>query len=268
MPVTLDITGKTRVFGVISDPIAHVRAPAVYNPVFEARGIDAVLIPVHVTPEDLPAAVAGFKAQRSLYGLCVTVPHKVALMQLCDEVGEQGRLVGAVNAVRFTDDRRMVGENFDGQGFVAGMRAEGFEVTGKSVLQLGAGGAGMAIAYALAASGVSRLVIANRTRAKAEELAANVSAAYPSVPVEAGEPDPSGFDIAVNATSLGLAEGDALPLDPGKLAPKTVLAEIVMIPETTALISAALDRGCRVHYGRHMLDKQIDLMGDFIGATS
>lgn len=260
-----EITGKTRVFGVIADPIDHVRAPMVFNPLYAARGIDAVMVPVHVAPEQLETAIAGLKAQLNFGGLAVTVPHKLAIMDLCDEVGRQGRLVGAVNAVCFDADRNLTGDNFDGAGFVAGMRAEGHEVTARSVLQLGAGGAGRAIAFALADAGVSRLVINNRTRAKAEELAAAVSAAYPSVPVSVGAAEPDGCEIVINTTSAGLHPGDPLPIEARFLTSDLLVAEIIMIPERTPLLESALATGCKVQYGRHMLDHQIELIGRFLG---
>jgi len=265
MSATLDITGTTRVFGVIADPIAHVRAPMVFNPLFEVKGTDAVMVPVHAPSDRLETVLDGLKAQPNFGGLAVTVPHKLAIMELCDEVGRQGRLVGAVNAVRFDDKRRMIGDNFDGAGFVAGMRSEGHEVTGRSVLQLGAGGAGRAIAFALADAGVSRLVINNRTREKAEELAAAVSAAYPEVPVSVGTADPDGCEIVINTTSAGLHDSDPLPIDAKFLRPDLLVAEIIMIPERTQLLESALKNGCKVQYGRHMLDKQIDLIGEFLG---
>lgn len=268
MGATLDITGKTRVFGCIADPIDHVRAPMVFNPLFESRGIDAVMVPVHVAPDRLEAAIAGLKAQRNFGGMAVTVPHKLRLMELCDEVGRQGSLVGAVNAVRFDAERRMVGDNFDGAGFVAGMRAEGHEVTGRAVLQLGAGGAGRAIAFALADAGVSRLVIHNRTRAKAEELAAAVSAAYPAIPVTVGDAEPDGCEIVINTTSSGLHDSDPLPIDEAHLTADLLISEIIMIPERTKLLERALEKGCKVHYGRHMLDHQITLIGEFLGCLS
>ena len=265
MSSTLDITGTTRVYGVIADPIAHVRAPMVFNPLFEERGIDAVLVPLHAPTDQLEAVLNGLKAQLSFGGMAVTVPHKLRIMELCDEVCRQGRLVGAVNAVRFDSQRRMIGDNFDGAGFVAGMRTEGHEVTGRSVLQLGAGGAGRAIAFALADAGISRLVLHNRTRAKAEELAAAVTAAYPEIPVSVGAADPDGCEIVVNTTSAGLHDNDPLPIDAEFLHSGLLVAEIIMIPERTRLLESALSRDCKIQFGRHMLDKQIDLIGEFLG---
>lgn len=222
-------------------------------------------MPIHVAPKDLPACIDGLRATRNFVGFTATVPHKVEVLKLCDEVSAQGRAMGAVNWLKFDDDRRMIGENYDGKGFVEGMRSQGFEVTGETVLQLGAGGAGRAIAFALAEAGVSRLVIANRTEAKAREIADAVTAAYPSVEASAGPADPSGFGIVVNTTSLGLHDGDALPCDVDRLSADQLVAEIIMQPVETPILVAAKQRGCRVHYGRHMIEAQIDLAGKFTG---
>lgn len=261
----LNITGTTDVFGIIADPTDHVRAPMVFNPLFVERGIDAVMVPLHVRPADLGAAMAGLKAQGNFRGMAVTIPHKMAIMAFCDEIGEQGRLVGAVNTIRIDSNRRVHGDNFDGQGFVAGLRVEGFEVTNKTLYQTGAGGAGRAIAFAVAAAGAARLMIHNRTRGKAEELAAAVAAAYPKCNVTAVDAPDITVDIAINTTSLGLHPGDALPIDVALLSGTAVVAEIIMIPVETDLLKAAKAAGHAVHYGRHMLDQQIRLIGDFMG---
>ncbi|NQW10784.1 MAG: shikimate dehydrogenase [Alphaproteobacteria bacterium] len=264
---TLNITGKTTVYGIIADPIDHVRAPMVFNPAFEAYGIDAVMVPFHVTPDDLPAAIAGMKVMPNFGGLTITVPHKVAMMALCDELGASARRVGAANAARFTEDRRLIGDNFDGQGYVAGVTKGGFDFTGKRVLQAGAGGAGMAIAFAVAEAGAAAITIANRTVAKAAALADRVRAAFPACDVTGTAADiaPAGFDIMVNTTSLGLHAGDALPIDVDALDPGTVVSEIIMIPEETELLARAKAKGHPVHYGRPMLDEQARLIAAFIG---
>lgn len=268
----LTITGRTRVFGTLAHPIDHVRVPSVMNPAYARHGIDAVMVPIHVLPEDLADAVRGMRATRNLGGLCVTVPHKVTITALCDEVGASGRRVGAVNAVRFDPPdadgrRRMIGDNFDGQGYVAGMKAHGFDFAGKHVLQLGAGGAGMAIAFAVAEAGAASLSIANRTVARAEDLARRVHEAFPACTTRgvAADADPAGYDVAINTTSLGLHADDPLPVDVERLDPATVVSEIIMIPEETPLLRAAKARGHRVHYGRPMLDEQIRLIAAFIG---
>lgn len=261
------ITGKTRLFGVIADPIHHVRAPQMLNPLFLDWGVDAVLVPFHVPPGRLADAVAGFKAFPNLGGFAVTIPHKESMHALCDDLDQTARRVGAVNCVRREPDGRLIGAMFDGSGFIAGMRAHGFEPRGQKTLLLGAGGAAAAIAFALADEGVARLVIANRTISKAQDMAARVAAAVPGVPVAAGPADPAGFDLIINATSVGLKAGDPPPLDPDRLDPASLVAEIIMDPEMTPLLAAAKARGCRIHFGRPMLAEQLKLIGSFMMGT-
>lgn len=260
-----EITGKTRVYGIVADPIGHVRTPQALNAVMRERGVDGVLVPFHVSAADLATFFGGARTLRNLGGLIVTVPHKSAALPLCDEASERARLIGAVNAVRREPDGRLVGEMFDGLGFVAGLRQAGIEPRGMRAYLAGAGGAASAIAFALAEAGVSRLTIANRTRARAEELGERLSRACPALPVEIGTPDPAGHDLVVNATSLGLREGDPLPLDGDALAPGMIVAEVIMQPETTPLLAAARARGCQVQYGGPMLSCQLALMADFLG---
>jgi shikimate dehydrogenase len=261
-----EITGRTRLFAIVADPIGHVRTPQVFNARFAARGLDAVLVPVHVDAAGLPAAFAAFRAMRNLGGVVVTVPHKTAAAALCDAVGETGRAVGAVNTIRREPEGRLVADMFDGEGFVAGLRSQGLAPEGRRAYLVGAGGAGNAIAFSLARCGVARLTLANRTASKAEELARRLQAHFPDLDVGVGGPSPAGHDLVVNATSLGLEQGDAPPLDVGELAPDMIVAEIIMNPERTPLLVEAARRGCRVHLGRHMLDCQVELMARFMGA--
>jgi shikimate dehydrogenase len=261
-----EITGRTPLNAILADPLGHLRTPNVFNARIAARGQDAVLVPIHVAPAGLAALFDAARAMKNLGGLIVTVPHKAAAVDLCDEVSEMARAIGAVNTIRRDPDGRLSGEMFDGEGFLAGLRQEGIEPGGAAVHLSGAGGAANAIAFSLARAGVALLTVSNRTSSKAEELAARVRALYPAVDVRAGPPDPSGHRLVVNATSLGLREEDPLPLDVGRLTPDMIVAEIIMIPEQTRLLREAARRGCRVHLGRHMLDTQLELMARFIGA--
>lgn len=259
------ITGRTRVLGIVADPVAHVRTPEVMNARFAEHGIDAVTVPIHVAGDGLAATLSALRHLHNFVGLIVTVPHKTAVVGLCDEACEQARLVGAANAIRREADGELVCDMFDGQGFLGGLLANGIDPQGRRVLLLGAGGAASAIAFALATNGIAGLTIANRTRDKAEQLAARVGAAAPGCPVEAGPADPAGHDLVVNATSLGLNRDDPLPLEPGLLRPDMVVAEIIMEPERTALLRAARAAGCRIHPGRPMIDAQLRLLADFLG---
>lgn len=260
------ITGLTRLFGIIAHPVAHVRTPQAFNARFRALGIDAVLVPFEVPPERLGQAFDGLRAMTNLGGFVVTVPHKPAALSLCDVVSDGARRIGAVNTVRREPDGRLAGTMFDGDGFVAGLRLEGYEPRGRHAFLAGAGGAASAIAFALAEAGVTRLTIHNRTAARAAELAARVQAVFPQTEIGVGSADPSGHELVVNGTVLGLQPNDPLPFETDRLTPEMLVAEVVMKPETTALLAAARARGSRVHLGRHMLDAQLRLMAGFMGA--
>lgn len=263
-----EISGHTRVYAILADPVHHVQTPQRLNALMRARGHDGVMVPVHVAADDLAMVVAGLKGVKSLGGFVVTVPHKTAIVALCDEVSRQAQLVGAVNCVRREADGRLVGEILDGLGFVAGLRREGFDPKGRRVLLLGAGGAANAVAFALAEAGIVDLAIANRTRAKSEDLARRLAQAFPELHVDLDGTDPADRDIVVNGTSLGLAEGDPLPVDVARLTHRQIVAEVIMQPRVTALLAAAQAKGCRVHYGLPMLECQLEMMADFMGITS
>lgn len=208
----LEIDGRTRFFGIIADPIEHVKTPQEINRLAAEHGVAAVMIPLHVTADSLAAAFAGLRTIKNFGGMVVTVPHKTAALTLCDIVSSRARQVGAVNAVRREPDGHLVGDMFDGLGFVAGLERAGISVKGRRIYVAGAGGAANAIAFALADSGAAELTIANRTVVKAEDLLNRLRQSYPHLPARIGSVDPSGHELIVNATSLGLRENDPLPL--------------------------------------------------------
>lgn len=259
------ITGHTRLFGIVADPIAQVKTPQGLNPLMRERGVDGVLVPFHVAPPELAAFVRMLRGLRNFGGAIVTVPHKTSIVALCDEVEPLAVAVGAVNCIRREADGRIVGTILDGRGFVEGLRSQGIGPENRRVFLAGAGGAASAIAFALAEAGIARLGIANRTRQRSEDLAARLADAYPQLGVDAAPPSVSGFDLVVNATALGMAAGDPLPIDIAALTTDQIVAEIIMTPRTTPLLAAAADRGCRIHYGQPMLDCQLALMADFMG---
>jgi shikimate dehydrogenase len=258
-------TRKTHLYAILADPVAHVRAAEFYNPVFHARGLDAFLFPLHVRPEDLADVVPRLKKLRNLRGLLLTIPHKEAMARLCDELGADGRLADAVNTVRFAADGRLIGDMFDGVGLVQGALASDLALKGKNVLLVGTGGAGRAIAFALAREGVRSLTLANRTASRAAALAADLADRVPGIPVGVGPPDPSGHEVIINATSLGLHEADPLPVDPNLLTPAMDVIEIIAAVEVTPLRRAATDIGCRTMGGRAMVDHQIEAQLRFWG---
>ncbi|SFJ73862.1 shikimate dehydrogenase [Bosea sp. OK403] len=225
------------------------------------------MIPIHVQSRDLSTVLDGIRNWKNLAGFIVTVPHKTSIIPLLDEVTEAARIVGAVNAVRRDDGGRLIGHILDGAGFVAGLRQEGISIEGRSVYLAGAGGAASAIAFALAQAGVARLTIANRTLERCSDLVARLRQVHHDVRSEVGSIDPAGHDIVVNATSMGLKENDPFPLDVARLMPNQIVAEIIMQPEVTPLLAAAAKAGCRTHPGWPMLQCQLKLMADWMGAN-
>jgi shikimate dehydrogenase len=267
--VTAGITGATRVYLHLAHPSAHARTPQVMNAEFARRGVDAVAVSADVAPGDLGGFARGLHGWRNLAGLSVTMPHKEALAAHVDELAGPTALIGAVNVVRRESDGRLVGGNTDGAGFVIGLREAGYELAGRRVLLAGAGGAGRAVAFAVAKAGAGVLTIANRTATRAERLARDLAASYPAVTVAAaagvGPPDPAGHDVVINATSLGMQPGDPLPVAVSRLAPGTLVCDVVTRPARTRLLDEAAARGCIPHPGLPMLAAQIDLILDFLG---
>lgn len=262
--MAMEIDGKTRLYAIVADPVEQVKTPQTINALFQSRGFNGVLVPTHVAPQDLADYFKALRGIKNFGGLVVTVPHKQAIARLCDEVSDAARLIGAVNVVRREADGKMVGEILDGKGFVAGLRSHGIEPRGLKVFMAGAGGAANAIAFALAQAGVATLGVYNRTTDKVSDLARRLHQVFPALDVQAVGPKPDGFDLIVNATSLGMKETDPLPMNLDDLLPSQVVAEIIMKPETTAMLRHAQARGCKIQFGLPMLSSQAELMIQFM----
>lgn len=259
------ITGTTRLYAIIGDPIAHVRTPMAFNDYFLTRKIDAVCLPVHIGRDDLPRGWAGLRSIANLDGFIVTAPHKAEAARLCDRLESDGMHTGVVNTVRREPDGSFSGTLLDGRGFVSGLIKQGHHVKGQRFYMAGAGGAGTSLAYALADAGAVALTIHNRTRSRAARLVAEIGAAFPGIDVRVGTADAGDHGIVVNATSLGLKPDDGHSFDLASADPSALVAEVVMKPDMTPLLIAAESRGHAVHFGIHMLNSQLDLMMQFLG---
>lgn len=262
------IDGHTRVVGILADPIGHVRTPRAFNALMAAEAINAVLVPLHVGPEDFAAVVTALAKIHSMAGLIVTIPYKESMLALCDELTDAARQVGAVNILRFeagSAGTRMVGGNLDGAGFVDGLLAQGHAVRDRRAYLAGAGGAGKAIAHALAAHGVAAIGIHNRNAARGEQLVAELRRYYPQLDAHVAPAAPVNYDMAINSTSLGLDPRDVLPFSVAGLPSHALVAEAVMKVELTPLLAAAQAHGLQVHFGRHMMQAQIVGMKQFLG---
>jgi shikimate dehydrogenase len=148
LPPTL--SGATRLVPILAHPVDHVRAPRIYNPAFAAAGLDWCQVPMGVHPDDFAATVAQLARVGNLQGLNLTIPHKAAAHALCARLGPEARRTGVVNTMRIDADGQWSGESFDGVGFVEAARAHGMLWPERPVVLVGAGGAGTAIAFALA----------------------------------------------------------------------------------------------------------------------
>lgn len=260
------ITGKGRVIAHLGYPTASFKAPMIYNPWFEARGVDAVVVPLGVKVEDYEATFRTlFTTVTTLHGALVTMPHKVTTARLVDELTTTAAIAGSCNAVLKRDDGTLLGDMFDGAGFVRGMQRKGRTVAGARALVVGSGGVGSAIAASLAAEGPAALTLFDVNPASAEALAQRLRTHYPAIEVRAGTRDPAGHDIVVNATPMGMNQGDALPVDIERVAPGTFVGEVVMKEEYTPLLRAAQAKGCPVQVGTDMLFEMIPAYLEFFG---
>jgi shikimate dehydrogenase len=259
------IRGTTTIIAHIGDPIGPVKSPMIYNPYFESAGIDAAVVPMGVRAADYPEVLKAVFRFTNIRGALITMPHKVTTVGLLDEASTAVKIARSCNAVVRRADGKLLGDLFDGAGFVRGVERNGFSLRGVRCLVVGTGGVGSAIAAALAAASPAAIALFDNNAASADALAGRLRQHYPKIGVTTGSSDPAGFDLVVNATPLGMNPGDPLPLDVKRLSPTTFVGEVVMKQEVTPLLRAARELGCRTQVGTEMLFEQIPLYLDFFG---
>lgn len=263
--MTAMITGNTGLIAHIGWPTHAFKSPMIYNPYFEQAGIDVVVTPMGCKPEDYPALLKAVFTLQNIRGALITMPHKVTTVGLLDEATPAVRIAGSCNAVRRSADGRLQGDMFDGEGFVRGLRRKGCAVQGARALVAGSGGVGSAIAASLAAAGVSAIGLFDVRAESAEALGGRLVEHYPAMKVTTGSDDPDGFDMVVNATPMGMNDGDPMPLDVSRIAPGAFVGEVVMKTEMTAFLKAVQARGCRFQVGSDMLFEQIPAYLEYFG---
>jgi shikimate dehydrogenase len=259
------ISGKTTLIAHLGYPTEAFKAPMIYNPWFDRQGIDAVVVPMGVKPDDYPATLAALARFTNLRGALVTMPHKVTTLTLADEITPTARIAGACNALLRRADGSWLGDQFDGAGFVRSAERKGRRMQGASALVAGCGGVGSAIAASLAAAGVAHIGLYDSRAESADALAGRLKEHYPQLTVRTGSNDPGGFDIVVNATPVGMKDDDPLPLDIDRISPQTFVGEVVMKSEYTPLLRAAKAKGCTVQVGSDMLFEMIPAYLEFFG---
>ncbi len=262
------INGNTEIIAHIGFPTHSFQSPMIYNPYFVQAGINALVVPMGCKSEHFPDFLRSIFQLSNIRGALITMPHKVTSIALLDEVSPTALIAGACNAIKRTFDGKLEGDMFDGAGFVRGVLRKGLKLTNARVLVVGCGGVGSAIAASLAGQGLSEVRLFDVKGASAESLAVRIRKQYPSLRVSVGSNDPADLDLVVNATPLGMDDGDPLPVDINRLTSRTFVGEVVMKSETTAFLAAARHRGCQTQVGTDMLFEQIPAYLEFFGFPS
>ena len=257
----MQITGQTKIVGIIGDPIKHSRSPQIHNAAITALGLDYVYVPFHVQPDNLGAAIEGFKAT-DVVGINVTIPHKQNVISYLDEISREATLIGAVNTLIFKEGG-IIGENTDAPGFLQAMQEEGLDVPqGGSAVIIGAGGSARAVVVALALAGIRTICIANRTVSRAIALETDLSEQTDASIYGIGLDDPKlsnavgTSQLIVNTASTSMDVSHPLLIDPEWLAPQSIVYDIVYTPPETRLLQAAAEKDCHTIGGLGMLVHQ------------
>jgi shikimate dehydrogenase len=262
------INGHTRIIAHIGFPTEAFKAPMIYNPWFEMKGINTVVMPMGVEAAAYPEVMRSLFRIKNVDGALITMPHKVTTTGLMDELSVTAKVAGACNAILRRPDGSLLGDMFDGAGFVRGMARKGRTAAGARALVVGSGGVGSAIAASLAAERPALIALYDGYHASAEALAGRLREHYPALEISTGSNDPHGFDIVVNATPMGMRDGDELPFDIERASRETFIGEVVMREEFTPLLKRAMEKGCQVQVGTDMLYEQIPAYLEFFGYGS
>lgn len=254
------IAGGTRLYAIIGDPVAQVRSPETFNERFADMGADAVLVPLHLRADRFESTIPALLGLANLDGLLITVPFKARMARFAERLGATATTIGAVNALRREADGAWFGDMFDGVGFTRGAERKGQRVRGRRVALFGAGGAGSAIACALADAGARAIDVIDIDASKAKALVDKLGRPFPECALEAATGIRAGVDMVVNASTVGMRPEDGLPGDIGALDPATLVGDVVITPTPTALIRHAMRCGCPWVDGRDMHGGQIDAL--------
>lgn len=263
-----NITGATRLYAIIGDPIAQVRSPEVFTQRFAEQAIDAVMVPVHVPADRFDTIAPALLAVGNLDGVLVTIPFKARMAAYAARIGATGTTIGAVNALRREGDGSWTGDMFDGVGFVRGAERKAQRIRGRRVVLFGAGGAGSAIACELAQGDVESIDIIDTDASKATHLAATLTRAFPQCTFVTASALRDDIDMIVNASPVGMRPDDGMPGAIGRLHPGILVGDVVITPTPTALIRHAMQAGCPWVDGRDMHAGQVDALLAFFAATS
>lgn len=267
MSTPFHIDGATRIYPIIGDPIAQVKSPAGMTAAFVARGLNAVVVPIQTSVADVDDFLRTAGRTKNIDGIIVTIPHKFAALAHCATATDRARISGSVNVLRRNPDGSWHGENFDGLGMVGGIRSRGGDPAGRKALLVGAGGAGRAIAQALLDAGARELAVHDVDTERRDRLLAAMRAHYGDR-ARVGSDDPTGFELVVNATPMGMRPGDPSPVQVDRLAPDAFVGCVITAPAVSPWVAAARAKGCRGSVGIDMYKAEQGLMTDFFAAPA
>jgi len=264
-PSSAFVNGETRLFGIVGHPIAQAKSPETITPELQARGLNAVLVPIEIAPGDLAGVFPALLRIGNLDGLVVTAPHKASVMPYLHRVGPRAEAAGAASVLARSADGYWLGELFDGAGCCASIENRGIGIAGSVVQLLGAGGAGSAIAVELLTRNPKTLRIHDPDAARLETLLARLSPRKGGATLEAGF---GPAQILVNASPVGMRAPEDCPVPDAYLTPDLVVMDCVMEPDPTRLLRLAAAAGALTVSGREMLDSQIDAACDFFAQVN
>ncbi len=259
------MNANTIIFGCVADPIEHVKAPTLFTKIFKEKNINAVMIPIHVKPEHLDKLFLCLKNFKNFKGLTVTIPHKTNVLKYCDHLEQEATDTQSVNWIKF-ENNKIIGTNFDGIGFVKGLKSEGHIIENKDFVVFGIGGAGASICYSLLRNNVKKLKLINRNQEKLNNFISKINKLNLNTKVLSDnffDYDILNFDYVINATSLGLKDNKNLVFDVRKTKNSATIIDIIMEPKETVLIKEAKKHNRKFHLGENMLESQIELAGNF-----
>lgn len=255
------IQGSTRLVGIVGHPLDHTMSPVMHNAAFEATGLDFAYVPVQVHPDDFHGVIEDL-GRLGFAGFNITMPYKEDIIDHLDEVASYAQIAGAVNTVQCAQGR-LIGYNTDGRGFLTALESEaGFAPKDTTVIVIGAGGAACAAVLSLALAGAARIMIVNRTPARAERLARRVAERFRECHIEVASPrddlsmSAAGADLVVNATSVGMYDMPGLPFDVELLGDSHLVMDLIYDPAQTEFLTKAGERGARIVNGVGMLVHQ------------
>jgi shikimate dehydrogenase len=256
------IRGGTRMFGIIGDPIDQVRSPEMVTWAFHQRGIDAVVVPLHVRSAEFERVMPALMRLANFGGFILTVPFKARALRFADRLGSQGALLGGINQLVRRADGGWSGDMFDGMGCVAAFTHRGIAIRGKRMMLIGLGGAGSAIAIAMAGEKPALMRIHDLEAERTIRVKAQIEQISPDTLVEVGPPSVEGMDLLLNATPVGMLGDPRLPIDTRTLPAQLVVFDAITKPEDTPLLSLAQACGCQILRGREMMLGQIARLVD------